>query len=238
MKKKILLLLLAVMMSFTLTGCDDGKLYYEGYKHLNFKEVLEAEEFELENQDYQESDEQAIIYLFRGQGCGYCRKFISFLNSISKEYGKYFKVVSFEVWQDKNNSELMSKMPLVTEVEARGVPYIIIGDKVFDGYAESYDDAIKEQIMKQYKDPSYDVFKELKKVESKFEGFSNTGVIIFSLAFVAIGTIVCVINSNKNKREILDAINDIKYVEKKETKKEEKNVKEEKKNYKKEKNDD
>ena len=46
--------------------------------------------------------------------------------------------------------------------------------------------------MAQYKDSSYDVFKELKKAESKFSGFSNTGVIIFSLAFATIGTVVCV----------------------------------------------
>ena len=239
MKKKLFLLVIAVMMTFTLTGCEDGKLYYDGYNHLNFKEVLEAEEFELENKDYKETDDQAIIYLFRGQGCGFCRKFINFLNSISTEYGKYFKVISFEVWNDAKNSELMSKVPLVTEVEARGVPYIIIGDKVFDGYAESYDEAIKEQIMKQYKDPSYDVFKELKKEESKFEGFSNTAVIIFSFAFVMLGTIICVVNSNKNKHEIMNAINEIRYVERKDNKKEEKHpYKEEKKNHKNEKNDD
>ncbi len=214
MKKKFILLVIAIVMTFTLTGCDDGKLYYDGYNHLNFKEVLEAEEFELENKDYKETDDQAIIYLFRGQGCGYCRKFINFLNSISTEYGKYFKVISFEVWNDAANGDLMSKIPLVTEVEARGVPYIIIGDKVFDGYTESYDEAIKEQIMKQYKNSSYDVFKELKKAESKFNGFSNTAVIIFCFAFVLIGTIICLVNSNKNKKDIINAINDIHNVEK------------------------
>ena len=236
MKKNIFLFVLAIMMTLTLTGCEDGKLYYDGYNHMNFKEVLEAEEFEPENKDYKETDDQAIIYLFRGQGCGFCRKFISFLNSISTEYGKYFKVISFEVWNDAANGDLMSKMPLVTEVEARGVPYIIIGDKVFDGYAESYDEAIKEQIMKQYKDPSYDVFKELKKTESKFEGFSNTAVIIFVFAFVMFGTIICVVNSNKNKHEIMNALNEGHYVERKDNKKEEKHPSKEE-NYKNKKND-
>ncbi len=210
MKRKIVLLLVMVIGILSLTGCGNNKLYYEGYKYLNFKEVLEAEEFELENTDYEENDNQAIIYLFRGQGCAFCRKFISFLNSISTEYGKYFKVVSFEVWNDAKNSELMSKMPLVTEVEARGVPYVIIGDRVFDGYAESYDEAIKQQIMKQYNDSSYDVFEELKKEESKFNGFSNTAVIIFMFGFTLLGTIICVLNSNKNKNEVLNAINEIK----------------------------
>lgn len=227
MKKKLVLLLVFLVAIFTLTGCEKKGKYYDGYKYLNFKEVLAAEEFELENKDYQENDNQAVIYLFRGQGCGFCRKFISFLNSISTEYGKYFKVVSFEVWYDGSNSDLMSKMPTVTNVEARGVPYIIIGDKVFDGYAESYDEEIKAKIMQQYNDPSYDVFDELAKSESKFGGFSNTAVIIINLCVVAIGTIIVSIVSNNNKREIIKTIEKVNknikkdqmYSENKETKK-------------------
>ena len=209
MKKQIVLMLVLVASIFTLTGCGDGKKYYEKYKYLNFKEVLDAEEFELENKDYKETDDQAIIYLFRGQGCGYCRKFISFLNSISTEYGKYFKVVSFEVWRNADNSDLMAKMPLVTEVEARGVPYIIIGDRVFDGYAESYDEEIKAQIMKQYKDPSYDVFEELKKVESKFSGFSSTAIVIINTVLAIAVIVTFVVKTNHDKREILSKIEEI-----------------------------
>ena len=213
MKKKIIFLFLMVMMIFSLTGCKDEKLYYEGYKVLNFKDVLQAEDFEIENPDYEENDEQAIIYLFRGQGCTFCRKFISFLNSISKDYGKYFKLVSFEVWNDQQNNELMSKMSQVTDVEARGVPYIVIGDQVFDGYAESYDEAIKQKIMEQYKDGSYDVFKELAKEERRFKGFSNTAVVIFSFFFALAATLICVLNYNitskRNKEEILQAIKEM-----------------------------
>ena len=189
MKKKIVLMLMLFVSIFTITGCDKGKKYYEGYKYLNFKEVLEAEEFELENKDYEETDDQAIIYLFRGQGCGFCRSFISFL--------------SFEVWRDQNNSDLMAKMPLVTEVEARGVPYIIIGDKVFDGYAESYNEEIKAQIMKQYKDSSYDVFEDLKKEESKFNGFSNTDIVIINVLLTIIVIVLLMIKTGNDKKEIL-----------------------------------
>ena len=207
MKKKIGLLLVLILMVIIITGCGkSGKEYYSKYKHLNFKEVLEAEEFELENKDYTENDNQAVIYLFRGQGCGYCRKFISFLNSISEEYGKYFKVVSFEVWYDADNSELMGKISPITGVEARGVPYIIIGNRVFDGYAESYDDEIKAQIMKQYNDSSYDVFDELAKSESSFKGFSNTAVILINFVIVAGGVALVYYKTNKDKKEIIDAI--------------------------------
>lgn len=138
MKKKIiLLLLLVVSMIWLTTGCEKN------------------------------DEKKATIYMFRGQGCAYCRKFLNFLNSISEEYGKYFELVSFEVWNDADNKELMDKVASVTGVEAGGVPYIIIGDRVFGGYAESYDDAIKAKIKEQYEDPSYDVFEELKKKESE-----------------------------------------------------------------------
>ena len=210
MKRKLALLVVLFVSILTLTGCGNGKKYYEGYKTLNFKEVLQAEEMELENPDYTETDDQAIIYLFRGQGCGFCRKFITFLNSISKEYGKYFKVISFEVWYDENNAALMGKMPTVTNVEARGVPYIIIGDKVFDGYAETYDEQIKSKIMEQYKDNSYDVFEKLAKEENKFKGFSNTAIVIINLVLISVATICIIVNSNKNTKAILSALNNTK----------------------------
>ena len=43
---------------------------------------------------------------------------------------------------------------------AGGVPYIIIGDNVFPGYAETYDDSIKDAIKKLYdSEDRFDVFK-------------------------------------------------------------------------------
>lgn len=213
MKKKFKFILLSLVLGVLIlgvTGCGkSGKDYYAKYQHLNFKEVLEAEKFELANTNYEESDEQAVIYLFRGQGCGFCRNFISFLNSISEEYGKYFKLVSFEVWNDADNADLMSKVADITGVEARGVPYIIIGDKVFDGYIDSYDQDIKDKIMSQYKDASYDVFDELAKSESGFKGFSNSAVILINLLAVVLGVVFVCLYSNKNKQEIIDTINKI-----------------------------
>ena len=122
---------------------------------------------------YQENDKQAVIYMFRGQGCGYCRAFLSFLASITEEYGEYFKLVSFEVWNDATNSELFHTVAKAkgTSTEQLGVPYILIGDKVFGGYdtTGSGDAEIKEAIMAQYKDPKYDVMDDLKIDVSKYK---------------------------------------------------------------------
>ena len=79
MKKKLILLLLVVsLLPFKVFA----KSLVDDYNTMNFKETLEAEGFTLENKDYKETDDQAIIYMFRGQGCTYCRAFLTFLNSI------------------------------------------------------------------------------------------------------------------------------------------------------------
>ena len=140
MNKKIFLLIALVAVLFPLSSL--AKTYYDDYATMNFVETLKAEGMEIENKDYKEASNQATIYIFRGQGCGYCRKLLTYLNSISKEYGKYFKVVSFEVWNDSKNSSLMSKVATLKGDSANGVPYYIIGDETFGGYSEEYNDRI------------------------------------------------------------------------------------------------
>ncbi len=213
MKKKFILLLLVVAL---LPLKVFAKSFIDDYNTMNFEETLKAEGMELENKDYKETDDQAVIYMFRGQGCGYCRAFLTFLNSISTEYGKYFKLVSFEVWNDSTNSSLFNKVPLVTNQAAGGVPYIIIGEKVFAGYAEAYDEDIKKAIMAQYNDSSYDV---MEKLDERLNGNTSSGTtsfatIFWNAVFVAVGAGAVVYFNNKNTNKVLEALGN-----KKETKK-------------------
>ena len=203
MKKKLLLLLLAVVLPLS----TFAKTYYDDYKTKNLKETLEAEGIELQNKDYKEDDKQAIIYMFRGDGCGYCHAFLEFLNSISTEYGKYFRLVSFEVWNDSANADLFKQVPLVTNEAAGGVPYIVIGQKVFGGYAESYDEDIKSAIMAQYNDPSYDVFEKLdERLNGSSNGVSSFAVIFWNAFFMVAATVAIIVVSNNNTKKVLDAI--------------------------------
>ena len=225
MKKKILVLLLVVaLLPFKVFA--SGKTLIEGYNSKNFVDTLKDEGMEIENKDYKEDDKQAIIYMFRGHGCGYCRAFLTFLNSISKEYGKYFKVVSFEVWNDAKNSELFNKVPLITNEPAGGVPYIVIGEKVFGGYAETYDEDIKKAIKAQYDDPSYDV---MDKLDERLNGGSSNGdststiaVVFWNAFFVVAATVAIIVVNNKNTQKVLDAMKKEEKKETKETKKKEK----------------
>lgn len=208
MKKRVFLLILFV--SLLLPLMVSAKTYYDGYSTMNFVDTLKAEGMEIENKSYKETDDQAIIYIFRGQGCGFCRKLLTYLNSISDEYGKYFKVVSFEVWKDSKNSALMTKVANFKGDQANGVPYYVIGDETFGGYSEEYNQKIINAIMKQYEDKSSDVFKELEKSEKKNNqgnGADTFAIIFWNLIIVgAFSGIVMYVN-NKNKEVILNAIN-------------------------------
>ena len=162
------------------------------------------------------------IYLFRGKGCAYCKKFLTYLNSIVDDYGKYFKVVSYEVWYDNDNAELMEKVGNLLGQKAEGVPYIVIGDKVFAGYAESYNDEIKEAIKKQYDSKNeYDVMKKLAESSDNAEETTTTKssdttalIIIVNLLFIAVATVIIVLFNNKNKLEIMDKLEEMDSVKK------------------------
>ena len=205
--KKFLAVVLTLMLVLPIgVSAEDTK--YSTYNTMNLKETLEAEDIELENEDYEETDDQATIYMFRGQGCGYCRKFLTFLSSISEEYGKYFKLVSFEVWQDQDNSELMTQVGEALDEEISGVPFIIIGDKTFPGYAETYDEQIKDAIMDLYEqDPKdrEDLFDNLgnasKKKEEKEKKEEKDANVAGVIAIVVIAGVVAlaVISRRKNK---------------------------------------
>ena len=238
MKKKLILFLCLVLMGLPLVT---NAKYYDNYSTMNLVDTLKAEGMEIQNKNYKETNDQAVIYMFRGQGCGFCRKFLTFINSISNEYGKYFKLVSFEVWNDAKNAELFNKMSNVTGVATEGVPYVIIGSKVFDGYAESYDQQIKDAIKAEYDKKDTDIFDKLKDYDDgnfvlpasdtqndgQANNYSNTSsssendtfaIIFWNAFFVIAGTCVIVYFQIKNKNEIMTKLKELNN-DKKETKK-------------------
>ena len=114
---------------------------------------------------YKETDDQVTIYLFRGRECGYCRKFLTFLNNIIGDYGQYFKVRSYEVWYNEDNEKLLKGISNYLNHPAEGVPYIIIGEKVYNGYSEEWDNEIKGLIVSLYKTDVKDRYDVMKKYQ-------------------------------------------------------------------------
>lgn len=226
MKKKILILMITMIVLFPW----QVKAEENAYHSTNLEQALTEEGIEHDLSGYLETEDQAIIYLFRGKGCGYCRSFLTFLNSIVPEYGKYFRVVSYEVWQDEGNAPLLNGFSNTLKVEVEGVPFIIIGDKYFPGYANVYDDQIKKAIMDQYENKNKDNLIEEAMKNASSEGYINpsdetdsgdlyntsknesqlnTSAILWNLVFVTVGTsIILIVNYVQNKRveEKLDYI--------------------------------
>ena len=93
---------------------------------------------------------KTVIYFFRGEGCPHCEEAEEWFKSIEDKYGNMFKIEDYETWYDKDNAEFMEKVAESRGEEANGVPYIIIGDKSWMGFTESYESEMLEEIEKVY----------------------------------------------------------------------------------------
>lgn len=206
----ILLGLCFLFIPFVANAETKAKIDVSKYNTLNLEKTLAEEEITPEFENYKENDKQITIYLFRGKGCGYCRSFLTFLNGITNEYGKYFKLVSFETWYDKDNNELLSEISNFVGQSAQGVPYIVIGDQIFPGYASSYDEGIKEAITTLYdSDDRYDIFEEYNKKIDEEEKAANAGTtktIVWNFVFVSVATIIMVIVVKSAENNILEEL--------------------------------
>ena len=211
MKKIIIAVVLTIIfLCFCIMYFKGSKPYYKGYKTTDLRDTLKDEGITLANKNYKENDDQVIIYLFRGKGCPHCEDFLNFLNSISEEYGKYFKLVSFEVWYDKANSKLQNNVASFMNAKSSGVPFIIIGDETFVGYSSSYDEQIKSAIKTLYntdKSKRYDVFEKIEARENGGEKAFKRSVVwnfTFMILFAGVVIVATDIKVNKANKKILE----------------------------------
>lgn len=77
------------------------------------------------------------IYLFYGRGCPHCTKEKDFLESELKEKYDNIKIHYFEVWDNDENSKILSQVKEDFEVTNNNVPFTVIGSKHLTGYSES-----------------------------------------------------------------------------------------------------
>lgn len=134
----------------------DGENVNTTTKNINHDVKIDAT---LDNVTYDKN--KVNIYFFWGDGCPHCEEGFEFLDSISDEYGKYFKLNKFEVWKNEDNAKIMEQFASKMGDEISGVPYIVIGERTFKGFSEKHKESIKAAIKEQYKD-SYDVYFENK----------------------------------------------------------------------------
>ena len=137
-----------------------------------------------------EASKEVTLYFFRGEGCSHCAEFEEWLDEIEEEYGAFFEVKDYETWYNEDNAALMTKVATLRNEEdsATGVPYIIIGNKSWIGFADEYKEEILSEIKSLYdQDPAkrYDIMKLLpddEKEDSDSNGSSIAALIITLLA--------------------------------------------------------
>ena len=95
----------------------------------------------------EKQDGKVLVYFFRGEGCPHCAEAEAWFESIKGEYGEKFKIIDYEVWNSNENAALMQRISDARGDDASGVPYIIIGDKSWIGYAEENNEEMLNQII-------------------------------------------------------------------------------------------
>ncbi|MBQ3306593.1 MAG: hypothetical protein IJG68_00210 [Bacilli bacterium] len=170
------------------------------YQYSNFKETLKEAGIEEKFTSYEETDNQVPIYLFRGDNCEYCKEFLYFLNDNAEEYGKYFKLVSFEIYSDNKNIKLMEKAAEFMNIKADGIPFVIIGNEYFKGYEDTYNEDIINVLTKTYEtsvNERTDIFKSMNEDESLNKKISDDEkMLLWDLLFFVISIVFVIFYVN------------------------------------------
>jgi glutaredoxin len=152
-----------------------------------------AEDSEDESTDTSsEESKEVIVYFFRGEGCSHCAEAEEWFESIEEEYGSYFEIKDYETWYDEDNATLMQKVASARGETADGVPYIIIGDKSWNGFTDDYKDEMIEQIKTVFEQDvadRYDIMTYLDAMGDDEESSSSSSdvVALFLIIIVAGG---------------------------------------------------
>ncbi|MBR1817850.1 MAG: hypothetical protein IJ772_03270, partial [Bacilli bacterium] len=133
------------------------------------------------------AQEKVTIYFFRGDGCPHCADAEEFFDQIKEdeELKDKFEIKDYEVWYNKDNQKLAEKAAKAMGETLGGVPYIVIGEKSWNGFTDAYGEEIKEQILELYDKQDYkDPVKEV--IEGK-KSDSTITIVIIVLVIIAIG---------------------------------------------------
>ena len=79
------------------------------------------------------SAKTANVYVFYGKTCPHCHEAMEYLDSIKDNYD--FKTIEYEVWDNEENAKLMKEVAKYLDVNARGVPFVVIDNTPIIGYS-------------------------------------------------------------------------------------------------------
>lgn len=120
-----------------------------------------------------DANNKVTLYLFHGSTCPACQKAIECIKTYIIGKYDYLEIKTFEVWHNEDNSKLMGKVAEALNVEAKYIPFMIIGDY---STTTSKDNAnfLKEEITSAHTNSNYEdivakVISENKDLNPKFE---------------------------------------------------------------------
>jgi glutaredoxin len=159
--------------------------------------------------------EKVNVYLFRGEGCPHCEEALEFFDALSEdeEYKDLYSLVTYEVWYDSENQELMKNVADALNKEVSGVPFIVIGSETFSGYAASMDGKIKTTIKEAYESDDYkDIVKEVSKGTYTPEKYKFPVIPVAIVAGVVILAVIGLVIFTGEKEEVEEVKPEVKEV--------------------------
>lgn len=126
------------------------------------------------------------VYIFRGEGCPHCEEALTWFDGLDEKTKSKFDLIQYEVWNNKENANLMKKVAKALDKDSSGVPLIIIGDKSFVGFAESYESEILNKIEEEYnQEEKFDIMENIDETITKDNDAKAIKVIIAFIVLAA-----------------------------------------------------
>lgn len=143
------------------TNTEDNSVYKENTESTKDNENTEENTTEEEENTTTENTTNDIItiYMFKGDGCPHCEDATKYFESIKNDL-KNIEVISYEVWYNSNNKELMQNVADKLNIEVSGVPFFVIGSYATTGFDTG--DKLINTAQELLKDKDYkDIVKEV-----------------------------------------------------------------------------
>jgi len=103
-------------------------------------------------QEASQEKNKVYISFFYGDGCPHCAKEQVFLNKLEYDFSNV-EIKRFEVWRNRDNAELMSKVVKELGISISSVPLTVIGDEAISGYLNDATTGMRiKRIMQEHKD--------------------------------------------------------------------------------------
>lgn len=99
-------------------------------------------------------EKQLDLYLFYGDGCPHCKALEEYLDDYLKDKDN-IKLHEYEIWYSEENQNLFKKVQNAMDIKANGIPYLVIGEDVVQGFMENYTEEKINGYIKYYQNKDY-----------------------------------------------------------------------------------